>query len=147
MKHSKPNVQKLWKFSKIALNLRRNNNTSFGSRLNGGVPLEPNPIILVAKVGSQGQKWRKMRAKRLDRLHHPDRTKYIQPCLDQDHISIFIIICRQRRTHLNAGQPPVLQPAAQPQPPPGKESHQTPGSCPGSFKHKKKDATATSLGT
>ena len=47
------------------------------------------------------------------------------------NILIFIMICRQKRTHLNPGPAP--------QPAPGEEeSHNTPGSCPGSFKNKKK---------
>ena len=56
------------------------------------------------------------------------------------------MICRQRRTHLNPEPSQVLKPAPQPQnkPATGEEKcHQTHGSCPGSFKDKKNDATAT----
>ena len=56
-------------------------------------------------------------------------------------ILIFILICRP---------PPALQPHhshSNSHHPGEKESHQTPGSCPGSFKDKKKDSTATSCTT
>ena len=48
------------------------------------------------------------------------------------------MLCRQKRTHLNPG--PAKEPGPQPKPqPPPRRSHQTPGSCLGYFKDKKKD--------
>ena len=37
------------------------------------------------------------------------------------NILTFIIICRQKKTHLNPGSPPALQPAPLPQPPPSRK--------------------------
>ena len=55
------------------------------------------------------------------------------------YILICILIGRQKRIHLKSTPPAVLQP---PQHAPRRRI--TPGLCPGSFKDKKKDATATS---
>ena len=64
---------------------------------------------------------------------------------------ICILICRQRRTHLKPEPPTTPTPYSHhhsPSQPQGEqESHQIPGSCPGSFKDKKMDATATNWPT
>ena len=39
---------------------------------------------LIAKVGSQGHKFRKKCTKMLGQFHLPDRVYYIPACLDQD---------------------------------------------------------------
>ena len=76
--------------------------------------------------------------------HHRDFLYKLRVFFIEFNILFFIMICRQRRTHLKPGPAPAIQPAPQPQPAPRKRGiHQTPGSCPGYFKDKKRDPTAT----
>ena len=75
--------------------------------------------------------------------HHRDFLHQLRVLLFfiEFNILIFIMMERQRTTYLNPAPSLTIQLPAQP---PGEEkNHQTPGSCPGSFKDNKRYATAT----